>query len=79
MQCLYMEHPQAGMSLTKKDQAEWLTPSSVQNSYCCQSLPEFELPFKKIGVSWIRYIRKHTSKEIISADLLVSVGKFSDS
>lgn len=32
---------------------------------------EFELPFKKIWVSWIKSIRKHTSKEIITADLLV--------
>lgn len=40
---------------------------------------EFELPFKKIWVSWVGAIRKHTSKEIITADLLISAGKFINS
>lgn len=70
-----MEHPPRWNEPNKEGQG---TESSEQLLLPVPAR-EFELPFKKIWVSWIRSIRKHISKEIITADLLVSVGKFTDS
>lgn len=47
------------------------TISNLEQLLLAVPVREFELPFKKICVSWMRSIRKHTSKEIITADLLV--------